>query len=187
MSNLNKSQERLIINYQIRAPKVLCIDQNNTNVGVIPLSQAIGLASASGLDLVQVSLPTNKDHVPTCKIVDGSKYRYELSKKRKEADKKQREAVIKTKQCKMRPNTDVHDLEIKAKQVEKFLNEGCRVQVIISFKGREISHQEVANQTLETFMSFIPDMQMLGKPSFDRKDLTVFVGKRDSSSSVKAS
>jgi translation initiation factor IF-3 len=183
--NSNKNQERIFINWQIKAVKVLCIDHNNTNVGVISLSQAISLASANGLDLVQVA-PPNKDNPPTCKILDAGKYKFELSKKRKEADKKQRESIIKTHELKFRPNTDVHDLETKAKKAKEFIDDGCRVKVTITFKGREISHQEVAYETLGKFMSFVPELQMIGKPSFDRKDMSVFIGKREvNNNSVK--
>lgn len=175
----NKNQDRLIVNHQIRAPKVLCINQNNDNLGLISLSQAIALAQEQGLDLVQVA-PGGKDNIPACKILDSGKYKYELSKKKKEADKKQRESIIKTKEIKFRPTTDLNDLKTKARKAEEFIEEGCRVKVSITFKGREISHQEVAHDTLNIFMEFAPDLQMIGKPSFDRRDLTVFLSKKDS-------
>lgn len=174
----NKNQERLIVNYQIRSPKVLLIDQDNINMGLLSLSQALSLASERGLDLVQVSPPVN-DKFPTCKLLDSGKYKYELSKKRKEADKKQREAVIKIKEIKFRPTTDLNDLRTKAKKAEEFADEGCRVKVTITFKGREMSHQEIAAQTLTIFMSLVPNLAMLGKPSLERKDLSVFVSKKD--------
>lgn len=180
----NSNQERLIVNYQIRAPKVLCIDQNNVNLGVVTLSHALSLASASGLDLVQVS-PPSKDGMPTCKLLDSGKYKYELSKKRKEADKKQREAVVKTKEIKFRPTTDLNDLKTKAKKVEEFVEEGCRVKVTIVLRGREFSHQDVAAQTLTSFMDMLPGMQMLGRPALDlmqsgsTRRLSVFLVKKD--------
>jgi translation initiation factor IF-3 len=181
LSTFNKTQERLVVNYQIRAAKVLLIDQDNINIGLIPLSQALSLASERGLDLIQVSPPV-KDKPPTCKLLDSGKYKYELSKKRKESDKKQREAIIKTKEIKFRPTTDLNDLKTKAKKAEEFIEEGCKVKVTISFKGREMSHQEVASQTLAMFMNLLPDLQMLGRPSLERKDLSVFVGKKDTTS-----
>ena|ERR1700743_2062807 len=182
MFNKN-NQERLIVNHQIRAPKVLCIDQDNVNLGIITLSQALSLASEKGLDLVQVSLPA-KDKFPTCKLLDSGKYKYELSKKKKESDKKQREAVIKTKEIKFRPTTDLNDLKTKAKKAEKFVEEGCKVMVTIVLKGRELSHQDVAVQTLDHFMDLMPEMQMLGRPSLDTasightRKLSVFLSKK---------
>lgn len=182
----NRNSDRLFINYSIRAQKVLCIDHNNVNLGVISLSEALSLAQASGLDLVQVS-PPSKDRAPTCKILDSGKYKYELSKKKKETDKKQRESIIKTKEIKFRPTTDLNDLKTKARKVEEFIEEGCRVKVTITFKGREISHQEVAFKTLREFMDLLPQLQTLGKPSLDRKDLSVFIGKKESNIVKEAS
>jgi translation initiation factor IF-3 len=181
----NKSnQERIFINYQIKSQKVLCIDQNNANLGVLPLSQAIDLASLGGLDLVQIAQP-NKDGFPTCKILDSGKYKFSLSKKRKESDKKQRESAIRMKEIKFRPSTDLNDLKTKAKKAEEFISEGCKVKVTISFKGREINNQAVAYETLNTFIGLMPDLQMLGRPSIDRKDLTVFIGKKEQTSNVQ--
>ncbi|HVI42753.1 MAG TPA: translation initiation factor IF-3, partial [Anaerovoracaceae bacterium] len=141
MSTFNKNQDRIIINHQIRGQKVFCINHENVNLGLIPLSQALNLAQEHGLDLVQVSAPS-KDRAPTCKILDSGKYKYDLSKKKKEAEKKQREAIVKTKEIKFRPTTDLNDLKTKARKAEGFIEEGCRVKISITFKGREISHQE---------------------------------------------
>ena len=162
----------------------MCITQDNVNLGLIPLSQALSMAQEQGLDLVQVSAPS-KDRAPTCKILDSGKYKYELSKKKKEADKRQRDAIVKTKEIKFRPTTDLNDLKTKARKAEEFIEEGCRVKISITFKGREMSHQEVGLSTLETFMSFLPDLKMVGKPSFDKRDLTVFLSKREAANSIK--
>lgn len=187
MSNFNnKNSDRVFTNYSIRAQNVLCIDHNNINLGVIPFSEALNLAQSQGLDLVQVS-PQSKDRPPTCKILDSGKYKYEISKKKKESDKKQRESIIKTKEIKFRPTTDSNDLKTKARKVEEFVKEGCKVKLTITFKGREISHQEIAFQTLKEFMNLLPDLQTLGKPSLEKKDLSIFIGKKEAHSVKEAS
>jgi translation initiation factor IF-3 len=172
----DKNTNRLVTNNAIRSSKVLCIDHNNTNLGLISTSEAIKIAYENGLDLVQIAAG-DQNKAPTCKILDSGKLKYELSKKKKESDKKQRESIIKLKEIKFRPTTDLNDLKTKAKKAQEFLEEGHRVKVTIQFRGREITHQEVAVETLTDFMSFIPGCQMDGNPSFDAKCLVVFITK----------
>ena len=88
-------------------------------LGVMAPAEAIKLAEAAGLDLVEVS-PNAAP--PVCKILDFGKYRYELQKKAKEAKKKQK--VIEIKEIKLRPGIDTNDYNIKLRNVLRFLEEG---------------------------------------------------------------
>jgi translation initiation factor IF-3 len=180
----NKGMEKVYINQSIKFPKVLCIDHNNVNLGVIATSQALALAIEHNLDLVQVG-PPNRDRIPTCKILNYGKYKYELSKKKKETDRKQRESVIKEHEIKFRPSTDSNDLKVKAKKAEEFLAEGDRLRVTIAFKGREVSHKEVALRTLNEFVGMIPNAQFANPPSMEGKMMTVFVVRRAESTTTK--
>lgn len=152
MSN-NKS-ERIFVNYNIRVPQVLCIDQDGTNIGLKDTAEALKMVQALGLDLVQVS-PPSRDRPPTCKFIKYDKYKYDLQKKKKEADKKQRESTIKEKEIRLGASTDENDLRIKAKQADEFLEKDYRVKITVRLRGRE--HRDVAMQTLDTFVSFIPN------------------------------
>lgn len=174
----NKNQDRVFVNQNIKFPKVLCIDDNNTNLGVIPTSQALALAQDVGLDLVQVA-PPNKDRIITCRIMDFGRYKFELSKNKKEADRKQRQSLIKEKEIKFRPTTDINDLTYKAKKTVEFLEEGCRVQLTMIFRGREANHKEVGMETLETFLSMVPNAEVISSPNFDGRNLTTIVIKKD--------
>lgn len=182
MNSDKKNSDRVFLNQNIRVPKVFCIDEQNVNLGIINTSEALKLAQDAGLDLVQVSPPT-KDRPPTCKITDYGKYRYDASKKKKEAEKKQREQqnLSEPKEIKFRPVTDMNDLQIKAKKTEEFLSEGFKVKISIIFKGRELSHKEVAYETLDHFMSFLPNCQLAQNPSMaeNGKTLTTFVVRKD--------
>lgn len=163
---------------QIRAQKVLCIDNNNVNHGVISISEALKLAKECDLDLVQIN-HVEYGVTPTCKIINYSKFKYEISKKQKLAARKQREAEVKIKEIKFRPSTDMNDLRIKAKHAESFLNEGFKVKISLHFKGREISHQNIAIETFNTFISLLPDAQILNKPSMEGKEMSVLIYKKD--------
>ena len=125
-------------------PQVLLIDEAGEKRGVVPTKQAIELAVAAGLDLVEVSPNTQP---PVCKILDYGKFKYQQQKKKAEAKKKQK--VVEIKEIKMRPNIDTHDYEVKAKAMRRFFDEGDKVKVTLRFRGREMAHQERGMELLE--------------------------------------
>ena len=177
--NSHASHEpKVLVDYGIRSHEVLCIDENNTNLGQMTRNAAINLAHSRGLNLVQVT-SFDRNKIPTCKILESGKYKYDLSKRRKETEKRQRENSIKLQEVKFRPCTAENDLKVKAKKVEEFIEEGARVKVSITFKGREMAHQNVASQTLATFLSLISNAITEGKPSMDNKNLVVYLVKKD--------
>lgn len=117
---------------------ILLIDQHGENHGATPLGEALALAEAAGLDLVEVS-PTARP--PVCKILDLGKYKYQAQKKAAEARKKQH--VIEIKEIKMRPNIDIHDYDVKMRAMRRFFDEGDKVKVTMRFRGREMAHGEL--------------------------------------------
>lgn len=170
MKNRNNT-DRVFVNRDIRSKQVQCIDQNNKNLGVISTYEAIKLAQSAGLDLVMVS-PIDRNQIPICKILDSGKYKYEMSKKKKDLARKKREALIKVKEIKFRPTTDVNDLKTKAKHAEKFLSEGCRIKVIINFKGREMSHKDIAQDRMNEFISLIDNVEVFDQPKMMGRQMT---------------
>jgi len=165
------------VGYKIRAREVRCIDNNNNNLGVIPIQEAVEIASKAGLDLVQISPAKNND-APVCKIIDYGKYKYDLSKRQKENAKKQRETSVKTKEIKFRPTTGINDLRVKASHAEKFINDGFKVKVTITFKGREMAHKEVGYETLQRFVELVSNMELISQPSLQGRMLSVMGSKK---------
>ena len=96
------------------------------------------IATEKALDLVEIA-PTAKP--PVCKLMDYGKFKYEQSKRDKEARKKQN--VVEIKEVKLRPNIENHDFQTKARNAQRFLNDGDKVKVTIMFRGREITHPEL--------------------------------------------
>jgi translation initiation factor IF-3 len=96
---------------------------------------------------------------PVCKIMDYGKYKYEQSKKASEARKKQH--IIQVKEVKVRASTDTHDLEVKLKNVRKFLKEGNKVKVSLRFRGREMAYVGKGAEQLKYIAASVED---LGKP-----------------------
>lgn len=149
------------INNNIRANTVFCIDKDNEKIGAIDIRDALKLAEEAKLDLVQFS----SADVPTCRIIDYSKFKYELSKKEKLSKKKQRESSVKIKEIKFRPSTGIEDLRVKATKAIKNLEDGYRIKILIVFKGREMSYTKIAEETMNTFISLIPDLEIIEPPA----------------------
>lgn len=170
----NNNISRVPVGKYIRSQKVRCIDKNNDNIGVINTVDALRLAEESGMELVQVS--KGSDDIPTCKILDYGKYKYDQSKKQKASAKKQRESLSKIKEIKLRPSTDINDLKIKSSKAEAFLSEGHKVKVTVVFRGRELSHKEVGFDTLNNFIiSLGDDIDLLNAPSMDGRILSAMI------------
>ncbi len=129
------------------------MDENGKQVGIVPLEEALARAEDAGLDLVEVAPQAQP---PVCKLMDYGKYRYELSKKAQSARKKQ--TFIQVKEIKMRPRTDVHDLEVKKKKIRKFLEEGNKVKVTVRFRGREIVHSDQGLALLQRIAQEMGDL-----------------------------
>lgn len=172
-----KKEELHFINANIRSPQVRCIDPDG-NHELLEVSAALNLAKSFGLDLVQLS---KTEEVPTCKILDYSKFKYELSKKDKLAKKKQRENSVKIKEIKFRPSTDSNDLRTKAKHAQEFLDDGHRLKITIVFRGRELAYKEVATSTLDTFLSFLVGAVYENSPSISGKFMSAMIRKEEKS------
>ena len=117
-------------------PKVRVVGEN-VEQGVYETRQAIAMAKAQQLDLVEIS--PNADP-PVCKITDYSKFKYEQKKKQKELKAKAQKVVVK--EIRFGPNTDEHDFEFKLKHAINFLKEGAKVRAYVHFVGRTIVFKE---------------------------------------------
>lgn len=139
-SNLKEKKDNLpLINERIRALQVQVIDHNGANIGVVSRSEALEMAEEAHLDLVLLS-EEGSEGVPVVKIMDFGKASYEKKKKKSEARKHQK--VIKVKEIKVQPKIGEHDFRRKIVQLMGFLQEGMRVKVTLSFRGRENASRE---------------------------------------------
>lgn len=130
------------INDRIKAREVRVVDENGENLGVMHPRDATRIAVERKLDLVEISPNATP---PVCKILDYGKWRYERDKQRKES-KPARSAELR--EVKMRPRIDEHDFQVKTKQVVRLLEGGDKVKVMMRFRGREVVHQDLAEEIL---------------------------------------
>ena len=113
-------------------------------VGVVNPDEGLRRAGEAGLDLVEVS-PNAEP--PVCKILDYGKFKYEEQKRKAEQKKKQK--VVDVKEIQMRPGIDEHDYQVKMKNARKFIEKGDKLKVVMRFRGREMSHQELGMDVLK--------------------------------------
>lgn len=121
------------------------IDPDGNQLGILTPEEAWEAARQFNLDLVEVS-PNAQP--PVCRIMDYGKFKYEQSKRDREARKSQK--VITVKELRMRPKIDDHDFEVKARNARKFLEDGDKVKISVRFRGREIVHQDLAREKLQS-------------------------------------
>src|SRR5271154_4080892 len=131
------------VNSDIRAVQVQLIDAEGHNHGVTNLADALSMAEAASLDLVEI-VPNASP--PVCKILDFGKFRFLEQKKAAEARKRQK--VVEIKEIKLRPGIDDHDYEVKMRAVRRFFEEGDKVKVTLRFRGREMAHQDLGFKLL---------------------------------------
>ncbi len=151
-----KGNKTTRVNRMIRIPRVLVVDEEGNQLGILDTAEALAIAEERGLDLVEVA-PTARP--PVCRILDYGKYKYEQSKKARKTRQQSHTQKIKT--IKFRPKTDDHDYNFKRNHIVSFLEAGNKVKVIMQFRGREISHLDLG---LEFLNHLIDEVQEYGTP-----------------------
>lgn len=137
-------------------PDIRLIAEDGSQIGIVPIEEALKAAGDKGMDLVEISPKSNP---PVCKIMDYGKYKYQLEISEKMKKKKQSQIVVK--EIKIRPKIDTNDLNTKRKQIEKFLSSGYRVKITVMFKGREIVHKELGMKILNELIEELKDKCVL--------------------------
>ncbi len=131
------------------------IDNDGKQLGVMSVREAVNLAVDRDLDLVEVSPNANP---PVCKILDFGKYRYQLNKKHSQRK------TIDVKEVKIRPQINEHDLDLKIKSINRFIEEGDKAKVVMYFRGREIIRPELGMKIFEKI-----GQQLTGKFQFEQQ------------------
>lgn len=134
---ISKKQHRT--NREIRVKEVRLIDERGEQMGIYPTREAFRVAQERGLDLVEVAPQANP---PVCRLLDYGKYLYERDRREREARRANKPQEIK--EIQISPKEGEHDLAFKFRRARKFLEEGAKVRVRIRFRGREITHKDLA-------------------------------------------
>ena len=142
--------KELQINEQIRDRELRVISANGDQLGILSAQEANRMAEEQGLDLVKIS-PTAVP--PVCKIMDYGKFKYEQTKREKDAKKNQK--IVELKEVWLSATIDVGDLNIKAKQAIKFVQNGDKVRVSIRLQGRQQAYPEIAMGIMNDFFEIV--------------------------------
>ena len=143
-------------NDQIRISPVRVIGVDGEQLGILPIEAARESAREQGLDLVEVA-PTARP--PVCRIMDWGKHQYEEQKAARESRKRQH--TVDVKEVKLRPGTEIHDLQVKLRQARRFLEKGQKVKVTVRFRGGEMRRPEMGYELLDRVVGELDDMAMV--------------------------
>ena len=155
------------INDRIRAREVRLVSAEGEQIGIKPLPEALAIARAADLDLVEVAPQANP---PVCRIMDYGKFKYEAAQRAKESRRKTTQISIK--EMKYRVKIGKGDLDTKTKKVEHFLGEGHKVKITIMFRGREVAHPELGMKILENVADQVRDLAKVeAAPKLDGRNM----------------
>ncbi|MCL2170681.1 MAG: translation initiation factor IF-3 [Defluviitaleaceae bacterium] len=149
-----------MINEQIRDREVRLIGAGGEQLGIVSLKEAQDLADEKQMDLVKIAPQSNP---PVCKIMDYSKHKFEQAKKDREARRRQK--TVDTKELRLSPNIDTHDVDVKVRQAMDFLKAGHKVKVRITFYGREMGRTGSGVKILNEFAAKVADFGTIDRPA----------------------
>ncbi|MCT1908372.1 translation initiation factor IF-3 [Brachybacterium paraconglomeratum] len=148
------------------------VGPNGEQVGEVRVEDALRLAQEADLDLVEVAPGANP---PVARLMDYGKYKYEANMKAREARKNQANTV--QKEIRMGLKIDTHDYETKRRNVEKFLDGGDKVKVIIRFRGREQSRPERGVKLLQRMAEDVSEYGFVeSHPRQDGRNMVMVFG-----------
>ena len=160
------------INERIRVPKVRLIGADGQQVGVVDTDEARRIAREADLDLVEVAADSRP---PVCKVLDYSKYKYELEQKAKAARKHQQQVNVR--EIKLRPKIADHDYETKKGHVARFLRKKDKVKVTIMFRGREQAHPERGRDLLQRLREDLGELAVIEQhPQQEGRNMHMVLG-----------
>ncbi len=166
----NKQKFQYRTNEAIRVKEVRLVG-DNVEQGVYPIQQALRIAADQELDLVEISPNVNP---PVCRVVDYSKFIFQLKKKQKEQKAKSVKVVVK--EIRFGPQTDDHDYNFKLKHAKGFLSEGAKVKAYVFFRGRSILFKDQGEVLLLRFANDLEDYgRVESMPVLEGKRMTIML------------
>lgn len=139
-----RENDKLVLsNDQIKHKQIRLVDGDDSQI--VSSAHALRIAQDRELDLVLVNTIASP---PICKIMDAKKHIYDMKRRDKEARKHQRETRTQIKEVQFKPNIDTHDFDTKCRRIQKFIESGHKVKLIVKFRGRERQRQELGHDVI---------------------------------------
>jgi translation initiation factor IF-3 len=159
------------INDQIQASEVRVIDERGNQLGIMSRDDALRAAEDVELDLVEIS-PSSEP--PVAKIIDWGKYQYQKMKEQQRNKKGTKASEIK--QMRLGLKISQNDLEIKLRKMREFLSRGDKVKILVIFRGREMTHQEVGRELMDKILALMKDTVVVEQsPQMAGRNLSIVV------------
>lgn len=143
-------------NERIYAHTLRVLDTNGKQIGVLSKFEALQKAREQSLDLVEIA-PNAKP--PVAKIIDFKKFLYQEEKKRREEKKKSKQSE--TKEVRLGPFMDDHDLAVMVRRAREFLEDGNKVRLVMRFMGRQITHPEFGREVMQKAIESVSDVSKI--------------------------
>lgn len=157
--NKNKENRKFYrINERIFASELRVIDSEGKQIGLLKKFEAQKIAREAGMDLVEIA-PTAKP--PVAKIIDFKKFLYQEEKKKREEKKKSKNSE--TKEIRLGPFMDDHDLETMVRRAREFLESNDKVKLVVRFSGRQMAHPEFGHQVIGKAIASLSDLSKVDK------------------------
>ncbi|MEE4299572.1 MAG: translation initiation factor IF-3 [Pseudomonadales bacterium] len=174
MKRGSQGSKRATINEDIEAGEVRLIDDDGSQVGIVPREDALARARSKSLDLVLMAAEAEP---PVVRIMDYGKHVFEAKKEKSAQRKKQRQTQLK--EMKFRPGTEEADYQVKLRNLTRFLNDGDKAKVTLRFRGREMAHQDLGLDLLHRVRD---DLEELGvvemEPKMEGRQMTMVIAPR---------
>ncbi len=180
ISRKKRPEKPLVVQYvknrDITAPRVLVIDDEGNNLGVLGTPEAIAMAEDKGMDLIMIN---PKSEPPATKIVDFSEFKYQKEKEIRK--QKAHSHTSEVKGIRLSVRIGDHDLEVKCDQAQKFLDRGDKVKIELILRGREHGKLDLAYDIIKQFMAKVgAQVTIRQEQEIQRQDhkLTAIIAKK---------
>lgn len=159
------------INERIYAATLRVLDIEGKQIGVLSRQEALNKAREMGLDLVEIAPKANP---PVAKIIDYNKFLYQLEKKKREEKKKSK--ASETKEIRLGPFMNSHDLEVVIRKATDFLEANNKIKFVVKFRGRQIVHPEFGHETLNKVLGALSEISKTERPAhFEGRQLITII------------
>lgn len=168
IKKFNKSKDRFYrINERIFANSLRVLDEEGKQIGILSKSEALEKARTMGLDLVEIA-PTATP--PVARIIDFKKFLYQEEKKKREEKKKAKTSD--TKEVRLGPFMNDHDLDVMVGRAREFLSDNDKVRLVVRFTGRQMAHPEFGHKILARAIDSLSEVSKVDKePKFEGRQL----------------
>ena len=148
------------INHQIKASEVRLLREDGTQIGVVPLAEALSQSQTAGVDAVEIAPLANP---PVVKLIDYKKLLYQLAKKEQAAKANQKKVDLK--EIRLTPFMAENDFFVKIKRGREFLSDGHKLRVTVKFVGRQLTHKEFGDVIMNKTYAALADISAVDQPA----------------------